>query len=55
MATNKSIKNKLFVMMILEIAIWGAWQIKLFSYMPMLGFESWQINLAGSMFGIASN
>ena len=54
MATNKSIKNKLFVMMILEIAIWGAWQIKLFSYMPMLGFETWQINLAGSMFGIAS-
>ncbi|MDA7613845.1 MFS transporter [Verrucomicrobiales bacterium] len=54
MATNKSVKNKLFVMMILEIAIWGAWQIKLFSYMPMLGFETWQINLAGSMFGIAS-
>ncbi len=53
-ATDPAVKTKLFIMMILEIAIWGAWQIKLFAYMPKLGFETWQINLAGSMFGIAS-
>ena len=41
-------------MMVLEIAIWGAWQVQIFNYMPMLGFEQWQQNLAGSMFAIAS-
>jgi nucleoside transporter len=45
---------KLFIMMVLEIAIWGSWQVQIFTYMPMLGFEAWQQNLAGSMFGIAS-
>jgi len=45
---------KLFIMMVLEIAIWGAWQVQIFNYMPMLKFEPWQQNLAGSMFAIAS-
>src|ERR1043165_3969827 len=45
---------KLFIMMVLEIAIWGSWQVQIFNYMPMLGFEGWQQNLAGSMFAIAS-
>jgi len=45
---------KLFIMMVLEIAIWGAWQVQIFNYMPMLHFEPWQQNLAGSMFAIAS-
>ena len=45
---------KLFIMMVLEIAIWGAWQVQIFNYMPMLKFEVWQQNLAGSMFAIAS-
>lgn len=49
-----SARNKLFVMMILEIAIWGAWQPKIFNYMGLLGFVSWQQNLAGSVFGIAA-
>ncbi len=49
-----TIKNKLFIMMILEIAIWGAWQIKIFSYMGMLGFDELQQWLVGSSFGIAS-
>lgn len=40
--------------MILEIAIWGAWQIKIFSYMGMLGFMPDQQWLVGSSFGIAS-
>jgi nucleoside transporter len=41
-------------MMVLEIAIWGSWQVQIFNYMPMLKFEGWQQNLAGSMFAIAS-
>lgn len=51
---NTAIRFKLFVMMVLEIAIWGAWQVQIFNYMPMLKFEGWQQNLAGSMFAIAS-
>jgi nucleoside transporter len=53
-AAQSSIKFKLFLMMILEIAIWGAWQIKIFSYMGMLGFNPDQQWLVGSSFGIAS-
>ncbi|MGI8601406.1 MAG: MFS transporter [Verrucomicrobiales bacterium] len=48
------VRFKLFLMMVLEIAIWGAWQVQIFNYMPMLGFSPWQINLAGSMFAIAA-
>lgn len=33
-------KGRLFFMMVLEIAIWGAWQIKIFPYMGMLGFTA---------------
>ena len=51
---NRGPRFKLFLMMVLEIAIWGAWQVQIFNYMPMLKFEQWQQNLAGSMFGIAS-
>lgn len=41
-------------MMVLEIAIWGAWQIKIFPYMGMLGFSAGQQAWVGSVFGIAS-
>src|SRR5262245_20323135 len=51
---NNSIRNKLFLMMVLEIAIWGSWQVQIFNYMPMLGFSGVQQSLAGSMFAIAS-
>src|SRR4051812_18713110 len=51
---NKAVRFKLFIMMILEIAIWGSWQVQIFNYMPMLGFKGWEQNLAGSMFAIAS-
>ena len=54
MNDQSSIKYKLFLMMILEIAIWGAWQIKIFSYMTMLNFSADQQWLVGSSFGIAS-
>lgn len=49
-----SLRGKLFLMMALEIAIWGAWQIKIFPYMGMLGFTADQIAWVGSVFGIAS-
>lgn len=49
-----SIRNRLFVLMALEIAIWGAWQIKIFPYMGMLGFTAGQQAWVGSIFGIAS-
>src|SRR5213595_93372 len=51
---NRGPRFKLFLMMVLEIAIWGAWQVQIFNYMPMLKFEQWQQSLAGSMFAIAS-
>src|SRR5438445_3959142 len=51
---NQGPRFKLFLMMVLEIAIWGAWQVQIFNYMPMLKFEQWQQNLAGSMFAVAS-
>lgn len=54
--TSKPVLIQLFVMMVLEIAIWGAWQVHIFTYMGegRLGFAGWQQSLAGSMFGIAA-
>ncbi len=52
--SSSPVRNKLFLMMVLEIAIWGAWQPKIFAYMGMLKFEPWQQALVGSVFGIAS-
>jgi len=49
-----SYQGRLFFMMVLEIAIWGAWQIKIFPYMGMLGFTPTQQAWVGSVFGIAS-
>ncbi len=53
-STAPSYKLRLFFMMVLEIAIWGAWQIKIFPYMGMLGFSPTQQAWVGSVFGIAS-
>ena len=53
-STNGSIRNKLFLLMVLEIAIWGAWQVKIFPYMGMLEFTAAQQAWVGSVFGIAS-
>ena len=50
----KDYRIPLFIMMLLEIAIWGAWQPKIFAYMGMLEFSSWQQSLVGAVFGIAS-
>ena len=52
--TTLLIQKRLFLMMVLEIAIWGAWQIKIFPYMGMLDFSAGQQAWVGSVFGIAS-
>ena len=45
---NKVIRFKLFLMMVLEFFIWGAWLPLIFSYLPSLGFspgeQSWILN-----------
>jgi MFS family permease len=45
---------RLFLMMVLQLAIWGAWAPKLFPYMGMLGFAPWQQSLVGSSWGLAA-
>src|SRR5262245_56803531 len=45
---NKAIRLKLFVMMVLEFFIWGAWFPLIFGYLPSLGYtpsqQSWILN-----------
>lgn len=45
---------RLFLMMVLQLAVWGAWAPKLFPYMGMLGFAPWQQSLVGSSWGFAA-
>ena len=43
-----SVRNRLFIMMLLEFFIWGAWLPLIFGYMPAIGFtpgqQSWVLN-----------
>jgi nucleoside transporter len=39
---NQGVRIKLFVMMVLEYVIWGAWLPLIFSYLPSLGFTPLQ-------------
>lgn len=48
------VRTRLFIMMVLQLAVWGAWAPKLFPYMGMLGFAPWQQSLVGSAWGIAA-
>ncbi|MEO6567251.1 MAG: MFS transporter, partial [Opitutaceae bacterium] len=45
---NSSPRNKLFVMMVLQLFIWGAWYPLVFGYLPSLGFsagqQAWVLN-----------
>ncbi|MDF0544313.1 nucleoside permease [Sphingobium sp. H39-3-25] len=52
--STQSQKTRLFVMMALQLAIWGAWAPKLFPYMGMMGFSAGQQALVGSCWGIAA-
>ena len=38
----KAVQFKLFLMMVLEFFIWGAWLPFIFSYLPGLGFTAGQ-------------
>ena len=45
---NNSPRNKLFIMMVLQFFIWGAWLPLIFGYLPSLGFtpaeQGWILN-----------
>lgn len=49
-----ALRWRLFVMMVFQIAIWGAWAPKLFPYMRLLGFTATEQALVGSCWGIAA-
>ena len=42
---NNAIRFKLFLMMVLQFFIWGAWLPLIFGYLPSLHFKSWEQSL----------
>src|SRR5215218_9995627 len=51
---NNSHRFKLFLMMVLEIAIWGAWFPLIFGYLPSMGFSASQQTWILNTFPIAA-
>jgi hypothetical protein len=51
---NSGIRFKLFLMMVLEFFIWGAWLPLIFGYLPSLGFTPGQQSLILNAFPVAS-
>ncbi len=51
---SRLIGLRLFIMMVLQFFIWGAWLPLIWGYMGGLGFSGSQIALVGSTFAIAS-
>jgi nucleoside transporter len=51
---NHSVRFRLFVMMVLEFVIWGAWLPLIFSYLPTLGFSALQRTLILNAFPVAA-
>jgi MFS family permease len=51
---NKGIRFKLFLMMVLEFAIWGAWYPLIFGYLPSLGFTPTEQTWILSCFPVAA-
>ena len=49
-----STRQRLFVMMVLEFFIWGAWLPLIFGYLPSLGFSPLEQSLILSAFPVAS-
>ena len=49
-----SIRFRLFLMMVLEFFIWGAWFPLVFGYLPSLGFQPWEQGLILNTFPIAA-
>ena len=48
------VRLKLFVMMVLQFFIWGAWLPLIFGYLPGLGFAPWQQSLILNAFPVAA-
>ena len=51
---NSTIRFKLFLMMVLEFFIWGAWLPLIFGYLPSLGFNAGQQSLILNAFPVAA-
>src|SRR5213594_2956281 len=51
---NTTIRFKLFLMMVLEFFIWGAWLPLIFGYLPSLGFKPWEQSWILNAFPIAA-
>lgn len=51
---NTGIRNKLFLMMILEFFIWGAWLPLIFGYLPAMGLSEGEQKLILSAFPVAA-
>src|SRR6266851_4023146 len=51
---NKAIRFKLFLMMVLEFFIWGAWLPLIFGYLPSLGFTPAEQSCILNAFPIAA-
>src|SRR2546428_3006482 len=54
MSMSATIRFKLFLMMVLEFAIWGAWYPLIFSYLPSLGFTATEQSWILSAFPVAA-
>ncbi len=52
--TGKSAGGRLFIMMVLEFFIWGAWLPLIYGYLPSLNFTPAQISLVLNAFPIAA-
>jgi MFS family permease len=50
----KSVRFRLFVMMVLEYGIWGAWLPQIFGYLPSLNFSAWQQSVILNAFPFAA-
>ena len=48
------VRLKLFVMMVLQFFIWGAWLPLIFGYLPGLGFAPWQQSMILNAFPVAA-
>ncbi len=51
---NKAIRFKLFLMMVLELLIWGAWLPLINGYMQFLQFDDWKRTWVNNGFAVAS-
>jgi len=51
---NKAIHFKLFLMMVLELLIWGAWLPLINGYMQFLQFDDWKRTWVNNGFAVAS-